>query len=91
MLLVLGLQLSPLAERHRVFLEDEAHFLLTADERARFGALETEELLDRFMEGFWSRRDRADHAGRLRACERLFGRRGRLARALRLGFFYDIC
>ena len=77
MLLVLGLVSSPLAERHRVFLEDEAHFLLTADERARFGALETEELLDRFIEGFWSRRDRVDHNDRLRACARLFGGRGR--------------
>lgn len=77
MLLVIGLVASPLAERHRVFLEDEAHFLLTADERARFGALETGDLRDRFIEGFWSRRDRVDHHDRLRACERLFGRRGR--------------
>ena len=87
-LLVLGLALSPLAERHRVFLserhrvflEDEAHFLLTADERARFVALEThelrDELRDRFIEAFWSYRDRAEHHDRLRACERLFGRQG---------------
>ena len=85
MLLVLGFALSPLAERHRVFLaerhrvflEDEAHFLLSADERVRFAALESEELRDRFIEAFWSHRDRADHNDRLRACERLFGHLGR--------------
>ena len=77
MLLVLGLLPLPLAERHRVFLEDEAHFLLTADESARFGALETEDLRDRFIEAFWSHRDRNRHHERLRACERLFGHLGR--------------
>ena len=75
--LFLGLQTLPLAERHRSFLEDEAHFLLSADERTRFEVLESEEARDRFVQVFWQYRDRADHAERLRSCERWFGPRGR--------------
>ena len=77
LLLVLGLQSSPLAERHRGFLEDEAHFLLNADERERFEALASDESRDRFIEAFWQHRDRGEHQRRLRACDRLFGLRGR--------------
>lgn len=77
LLFVIGLQTSPLAERHRVFLDEDAHFLLTANERSRFNSLASDERRDRFIDVFWRRYDRVEHERRLRASDRLFGRRGR--------------
>ncbi len=77
MLLVVGLQSLSLSEPHRVFLEDVAHFLLTAAQRDRFIALETEALRTSFIESFWTVRNASEHAERLRDCDRLFGSRGR--------------
>lgn len=76
MLLLVGLQ-SPLTERDRVFLEDVAHFLLTPEQRDRFLALDTDASRAGFIESFWSARDLSEHEARLRACDRLFGVRGR--------------
>jgi len=76
-LALLGFQLSPLSERHRVWLGEEVHFLISSEERRNFLALETDIARDRFVDAFWALRDRADHAARLRASDRLFGVRGR--------------
>jgi GWxTD domain-containing protein len=77
LLLVVGLHSPALSERDRVFLEDVAHFLLTPEQRDRFVALETDASRTRFIESFWSVRDLSEHEARLRACDRLFGARGR--------------
>ncbi len=76
-LALLGFQLSPLSERHRVWLAEEVHFVVSSEERRNFLALETDTARDRFVEAFWALRDRADHAARLSASDRLFGVRGR--------------
>jgi len=76
-LLVVGLVSPTLTEEHRVFLEDVAHFLLTTTERERFLELESDELREQFIDRFWREHDLSVHTERLRACDRLFGARGR--------------
>ena len=76
-LALLGFQPSPLSERHRVWLAEEVHFLLSSDERGSFLALETDAARDRFVDAFWARRDRDDHLALLNVSDRLFGFRGR--------------
>jgi GWxTD domain-containing protein len=84
-------QSTPLAERHRHWLEEEAHFLLSQRERASFLELASDEARDRFVLTFWDRRDptpgssrnefRERHDARLDEADRLFTfletRRGR--------------
>jgi GWxTD domain-containing protein len=87
-----ALFLSPAAPRHREWLEDEVHFVISSRERAQFEKLEemgNDEERDRFIELFWARRAREGlhgigaretHRRRLAECDRLFaegGLRGR--------------
>lgn len=75
-------QSTPLAERHRHWLEDEVHFLLSQREKASFLELESDEERDRFVLTFWDRRDpkpgtarnefREQHDARLEKADRLF-------------------
>ena len=76
-LALLGFQPSPLSERHRDWLAEEVHFLISSEERVSFLALETDAARDRFADAFWTLRDRGAHATRLSASDRLFGVRGR--------------
>ena len=75
-------QTVPLADRHRVWLEEEVHFVMGHRETASFLALDTDEARDRFIVGYWNRRDptpgtprnefRDRHHARLEEADRLF-------------------
>ncbi len=75
-------QSVPLAERHRVWLEEEVHFVMGHRGTASFLALDTDEARDRFIIGYWNRRDptpgtprnefRDRHDRRLEEADRLF-------------------
>ncbi len=93
--LILALFLSqspfPLAERHRLWLDEEVHFLASSRERWLFLSLDSDSARDDFIESFWARRDPdprsleneglTRHRALLKEADRLFtlvaSRRGR--------------
>jgi GWxTD domain-containing protein len=88
--LALG-QAAPLSDPHRLWLEEEVHFLISNRERREFLALDSQQARSRFIENFWLRRDptpgtagnefRQRHVVLLAEADRLFtlmgSRRGR--------------
>ena len=76
------IQSSPLAERHRRWLEEEVHFVIGQRDKARFLALDDEEARDGFIRDFWARggstatgfdqAHRQQHLARLEEADRLF-------------------
>jgi len=75
---------APLSEPQRRWLEEEVVYLITAAERDRFRALESDAERDRFIEAFWKARDpipettanerREEHQRRLRHAKQVLGR-----------------
>ena len=66
-LALLGFQPPPLSEEHRVWLEQEVHFLISSQERASFLALETDAARNSFVRAFWAPGHREAHTARLNA------------------------
>lgn len=67
---------GPLSDSHRAFVEDEARFLLSASQRERFIALDSEELRQDFIDRFWQVHDKKLLASRRRLAARWFGESG---------------
>ncbi len=67
---------GPLSVSHRAFVEDEARFLLSASQRERFIALDSEELRQGFIDRFWQVHDQERLASRRRLAARWFGESG---------------
>lgn len=91
LLLVSLAQASTLSQEHRLWLEEEVHFIISSKEKEQFLAIESIPTCDRFIVSFWQRRDptpstlaneaREEHQSRLDDSDRLFtltaSRRGR--------------
>ncbi len=76
-------QPTPLAPKHKAWIEDDVDMLVTPLEREAFLNLESDQSRDRFIEEFWLQRDptpgtprneiRSEHFRRMEFADRVFG------------------
>ncbi len=92
-------QPTPLAPKHKAWIEDDVHTLVTPLEREAFLKLGSDGSRDRFIEEFWLQRDptpgtprneiRSEHFRRMEFADRVFGGwRGKGGRASERGLVY---